>query len=172
MNAERVSVFYGAFDKDTAVAEMRPAIGGQIVVGQFSMTRPLKVLDMLKLEHVSGATISIWDPTFKKRAAMRALLLRLHERVKRPVVPGVEHEYLATQMLAEYLSVYKRVDGVVFGSAQRAGGRNVVFFASTLGNFDTARGTFPDSPLQFVEGAVQVVAVKGVQYILQPVHRR
>ena len=172
MNAERVAVFYGAFDRDTAVAEMRPAIGGQIVVGQFSMTRPLKVLDMPMLELASGATISIWDPKFKKRSAMRALLRRLHERVKRPVVPGAEHEYLATQMLAEYLSVYKGVDGVVFGSAQHEGGRNVVFFASTLGNFNAAASTFPNSPLKFVERAAQVVAVKGVKYTLEPARGR
>lgn len=172
MNAERVAVFYGAFDKDTAVAEMRPAIGGQIVVGQFSMTRPLKVLDMPMLELASGATISIWDPAFKKRSAMRALLRRLHERVKRPVAPGAEHEYLATQMLAEYLSVYKGVDGVVFGSAQHEGGRNVVFFASTLGKYDAETGTFPNSPLRLVDGAAQVVEVKGVKYTLEPAHRR
>lgn len=101
MNAERVAVFYGAFDSETAVAELRPGIGGRVAVGKFSLKRPVRLLDMPILERSSGATISIWDPEYKERAAMRALLRRLHERVTRPVVPGAEHDYLATQVLAE-----------------------------------------------------------------------
>jgi RES domain-containing protein len=166
MNAERVPVFYAARDEKTAVAELRPGIGEQIVVGKFKVTRPVRLLDMLILDRAHGATLSIWDPQFKKREVMRALLKRLHERVRRPIASGAEHEYLATQMLAEYLSVHMHVEGIVFGSAQHEGGRNVVLFPKVLGPF-YARLGFRDSPIEYVEGSVRTVKVTGVEYKLQ-----
>jgi hypothetical protein len=172
MNPERVAVFYGAFDDSTAIAELRPSIGEQVVVGQFKVVRPLKVLDMLILDRAGGATFSIWDPKFKERAAMRALLHRLHERVRRPIVAGAEHEYLATQVLADYLAVHMGVDAVIFGSAQNADGRNIVLLSHVLGRFDTQHGEFVSSPLEFVAGSARLVNVKSVKYSWQPAPRR
>lgn len=168
MNAERVAVFYAAFDEATAVAELRPPIAGHLVVGCFQLTRALKVLDFSLLEKSSGATLSIWNPEFKERAIMRALLRRLHERVKRPVTPGAEHEYLATQVLAEYLSIYKSVDGLLFGSAQRDRGQNIVIFGRALGAFDRAKGEFASTPLK-LHGEPLVVRVKSVEFTFERV---
>ena len=95
---------------------------------------------------------------------MRALLRRLHERVKRPVVSGAEHEYLATQVLAEYLSVHKEIDGVIFGSVQEQGGKNIALLSKALGPFDADRGGFFASPIEFVHGSAQVVDVITVKY--------
>lgn len=46
MNPVGISVFYGALSKDTAIAEVRPFVGGLVVVGQFKPTRKLKLLDL------------------------------------------------------------------------------------------------------------------------------
>ena len=171
MNAERVSVFYGAYHRDTALAELRPSIGGHTVVGEFRLVRPIQVLDMTLLERAWGATISIWDPEFKRRARMRDMLRRLHERVRRPVVPGAEHEYLATQVLSEYLSAVKGLDGVVFGSAQHQPGANIAIFPKALGAYDDELQKFPASPLAFVAGSERVVGVKGIHIDFDPPSR-
>jgi hypothetical protein len=95
---------------------------------------------------------------------MRALLHSLHERVKRPVVPGSEHEYLATQFLAEYLAVHKNIQAVVFDSAQNVDGKNIVLFPNLLGTFDRRHAAYTKAPIKLVEGHVRVYAVKAVSY--------
>lgn len=85
MNPERVAAFYGAFDEATAIAELRPSIGSMVVVGKFSIAKSIRLLNMPALSFASRASISIWDPRFKRRRAMRALLHSLQERVGRPV---------------------------------------------------------------------------------------
>lgn len=163
MNAERTSVFYGAFEEATAAAELRPPLSGQIVVGEFRLSRPLKILDFRTLEISGGASISIWNPEFKQRVIMRALLQRLHDWIKRPVRPGSEHEYLATQVLAEYLSVYLSLDGVLFGSAQRDEGTNLAVFGRALGPFDPITKQFSNSPLE-LEGPPRVLRIRRIEY--------
>jgi hypothetical protein len=40
MNAAGVTNFYGSFNKDTCVAELRTAVGGQVVIGKFENNTP------------------------------------------------------------------------------------------------------------------------------------
>ena len=164
MNAERIAVFYGAFHVQTAIAEIRPSIGTTVVTGVFKVDRPVRCLNMSALVFKSWATISIWDPKFQHRRLMRALLHRLHERVARPVVPGAEHEYLATQFLAEYLSAHKKIEAVVFDSVQHKGGKNVVLLSSLLGDFSDRQKAYTKSCIKFLPSTVHVHAVKGVDY--------
>lgn len=164
MNAERIAVFYGAFNVKTAIAEIRPSIGTTVVTGLFKVDRPVRCLNMSALVFKSWATISIWDPKFQHRRLMRALLHRLHERVARPVVPGAENEYLATQFLAEYLSVHKKIEAVVFDSVQHKGGKNVVLLSSLLGDFSDRQKAYTKSRVKFLPSTVHVHAVKGVDY--------
>ena len=46
MSAHGIPVFYGTFSENLAVAEVRPYVGGLIVVGQFEIIRELKLLDL------------------------------------------------------------------------------------------------------------------------------
>lgn len=165
MNVERTPAFYGSFDPQTCVAELRPALSSTVCYAEFQTTRPLRILDFTRLERSYNAKLSFFQNDFDKQSVFFALLRRLHTLIQAPVRPGEEHEYLATQVLAEYLAAVHRppVDGLVFGSVQRAEGRNIVFFGSVLGTFRPGDG-WADSPLELTPDSTHVVSVEKVEY--------
>jgi len=130
MNAQGISVFYGAKREDVAIAEVRPPVGSRVVVARFEIARPLRLLDLTATNeaHEDG---SIFDPSFKERLARAAFLRSLGARMVRPVMPDDEAiDYLPTQAVADYLATANepRLDGIVFPSAQVEDGSNVVLF--------------------------------------------
>jgi len=132
MNPEGVPVFYGAFERKTCVAELRPAVGGSVISGQFKLTRDLRVLDFKRLEDAyEHSPLSMFDPESRLRLERRKFLKTFHDKIKSPVLPRQEHEYLTTQVIAEYLSTQHspQIDGVIFSSAQNSGGLNIVLFS-------------------------------------------
>lgn len=137
MNAQGVSVFYGATFAATAIAEVRPPVGSHVAVGKFQVVRPLSVLDLDKLEDlIVGSQASFFDPKTKAIVERNAFLRSLSRRLVMPVMP--EHEgagYLITQAVADFLATHPRLslDGILFKSVQHDGGhlergRNVVLF--------------------------------------------
>lgn len=130
MNAAGIAVFYGALDSDTCLAEMRPALGGRVLVGGFRTTQALRVLDFRRLEAARLAELSYFDPKYAEQRERAVFLRRLHGLISRPVIPGHEDEYLITQTLTEYLAHVHlpAFDGVIFQSVQRQGGANIVLF--------------------------------------------
>lgn len=130
MNAAGIAVFYGALDSDTCLAEMRPALGGRVFVGEFRTTQALRVLDFRRLEGARLAELSYFDSKYAEQRERAVFLRQLHGLISRPVVPGHEDEYLITQTLTEYLAHVHRpsFDGVIFQSVQREGGANLVLF--------------------------------------------
>lgn len=52
MNAEGISVFYGATDVETCIAEIRAPVGSSVVSGRFSPLRSLRVLDLTRLKRI------------------------------------------------------------------------------------------------------------------------
>lgn len=137
MNAQGVSVFYGATLAATAIAEVRPPVGSHVVVGKFRVVRRLSVLDLDKLEElVVSSQASFFDPKTKAVVERNAFLRSLSKRLVMPVMP--EHEsagYLITQAVADFLATHPRLslDGILFKSVQHDGGhadagRNVVLF--------------------------------------------
>jgi RES domain len=137
MNPQGISVFYGAMEKETAIAEIRPPVGSRAVVGRFNIIRDIKLLDVEALGGVY-ALGSVFDPSYIELLERAEFLTHLSERISKPVMPDDEpFEYLATQAIAEYLSekVEPRLDGMVFRSVQRQNSsRNVILFhhASSL----------------------------------------
>lgn len=139
MNAQGISVFYGATDEKVAIAEVRPPVGSRLVVASFSITRPLCLLDLTALDEVNLPG-SIFDPSFKRRLERVAFLWTLGRRMARPVMPDDEAiDYLPTQAVADFLASMNqpRLDGIIFPSAQTKDGRNVVLF------HDAARVHYP-----------------------------
>ncbi|MFX4226390.1 MAG: RES family NAD+ phosphorylase [Porticoccaceae bacterium] len=131
MNAEGISVFYGATGEETALSEIRPVVGSYVAVGKFELVRKLRLLDLnlLKQSQQDG---SIFDPSTSERRE-RALFLRdLSQMMVRPVHPFDEpFDYLSTQAIADYLAtqVYPSIDGIIYPSVQANGPeRNVVIF--------------------------------------------
>ena len=132
MNPRWISMFYGAFDPDTCIAEIRPPVGSYAVVGKFSIVRKLRLLDLHALQHLFVRKASYFDPEFRHLRDKARFLRRLVEIMSRPVMPTDEdYQYLPTQAVAEYLSekLEPRLDGLIFPSSQRDGcGENVVLF--------------------------------------------
>lgn len=129
MNAAGISVFYGAMDAATCIAEARPPVGSYIVFGRFEIIRPLRILDFdaLREVYIEG---SYFDPSYHERWKRASFLRRLVQEISRPVMPrDEEFEYLPTQAVSEYLAerIEPRLDGIVFHSSQTGGeGHNVV----------------------------------------------
>jgi hypothetical protein len=117
MNPAGIPVFYGALSEGVAVSEVRPPVGGVVVVGSFAPTRPLRLLDLTRLGH--SFTGSIFRPGYHDRAARQQFLQSFHYLVTRPVQPAEELlEYLPTQAVAEYIRNVLGFDGILYASAQ------------------------------------------------------
>jgi hypothetical protein len=130
MNAEGISVFYGATTANVAIAEVRPPVGSRAVVARFNIMWRLRLLDLAAASdaHEHG---SIFDPCFKERLHRADFLRSLAQRMARPVMPDDEAiDYLPTQAVADFLASANdpRLDGIIFPSAQVENGLNVVLF--------------------------------------------
>lgn len=133
MNAAGIAVFYGATEKDTAVAEMRPAVGSLISLAAFRVHRPINVLDLTRFTR-PGRQLDIFAKNQVVRATQWAFMQSFASEISQPILPGDEHlEYVPAQVVAEYLtstSVRWRgsdvtPDAIIFRSAQREGGKNI-----------------------------------------------
>ena len=135
MNPVGVPVFYGAFDRDTCIAELRPSVGGRVLTGAFQLLRDARVLDFGVLENIfDSQPMSCFDPGYRTNMERRQFLRTLHSKISSPVTPDQEQEYLLTQVIAEYLStqVEPPIDGVMFASVQHQDGINIVLFSRVL----------------------------------------
>jgi RES domain len=167
MNAEGIVVFYGALERDTCLAEMRPSLGGDLIAGQFKTTKEMRILDFEGLERAQhGASLSYFQSDFVRQIARRKFLSHLHSLISRPVLPGNESEYIVTQTLTEYLAhIYKpALDGISFSSTQHEGGKNIVLFSST--DCDHQFQEIPETtfPLVAVPASIGFFQTKSVLY--------
>lgn len=146
MNARGISVFYGADSPEVAIAEVRPPVGSQVLVGRFDLTRTVRLLDVeaLRSIYIEG---SIFDPNYVKQLELARFLQRLSQRMTMPVMPNDEHsEYLITQMIADYLARKPNpgMDGILYPSVQNREEKwNVVLFqhASRVSRMHLPAGT-------------------------------
>lgn len=164
MNADGVVVFYGARDEHTCLAEMRPALGNDVVVIKLKTTRPLRLLDFSRLEQARGGkALSYFQPGYTEQVERRAFLRRLHSLISQPIVPGHESDYLITQTMAEYLAhVHKQpFDGILFASVQRANGTNVVLFPDRELLTDRVADSFH---VEYVEGSIRLFGTTAIKY--------
>lgn len=121
MNAQGVPVFYGATCKETAIAEVRPAVGSTVVVCQFRPNRLMRVLDLSALEGIVIKEGSLFDPETRKNIEITSFLKTLSRKLTIPVSAArSDSEYLITQAVSEYLSISEslRLDGIMFHSTQ------------------------------------------------------
>ena len=151
MNAHGISVFYGATDSKIAIGEVRPPVGSRVIVGQFTLLRKIRLLDVTALRsvYVEG---SVFDPSYIRTLELAKFLERLSERIARPVMPDDEPlEYLITQVIADYLAARRsdpELDGILYPSVQdSADGVNVMLFhkASRVELMEIPDGTTIDA---------------------------
>ncbi|MEI4505980.1 RES domain-containing protein [Sphingopyxis sp. CCNWLW253] len=104
MNAAGIAVFYGATEKDTAVAELRPAVGSLISLAAFRVYRPIHVLDLTRFTR-AGRQLDIFAKNQMVRATQWAFMQSFASEISQPILPGDEHlEYVPAQVVAEYLT--------------------------------------------------------------------
>lgn len=130
MNAQGISVFYGATKPDVAIAEVRPPVGSRVAVARFDIIRRLRLLDLTAMDDVHEEG-SIFDPSFKERLHRAEFLRSLRRRMARPIMPDDEGiDYLPTQAVADFLANANdpKLDGIIFPSVQVQEGYNVVLF--------------------------------------------
>ncbi len=146
MNAHGISVFYGSNDQRVAIAEVRPPVGSQVVVGRFDFIRQLRLLDLTALSSVMEKG-SIFDSGWSSRLERASFLRSLIWRLTQPVMPDYEaFEYLPTQVIADFLANENApmVDGIIFQAIQAAGdGLNIVLFhkAALVESMTTTKGS-------------------------------
>ena len=119
MNATGISVFYGATDCQTAVAEVRPPVGSVVAVARFDFLRTVRLLDLNALDALRRPH-GIFRPTSVDEAKRANFLSTLRGHLTDAVLPGDEAlDYLPTQMMADFLgNEMEDVDGVTFPSVQ------------------------------------------------------
>lgn len=135
MNPKGISYFYGAEDRQTCVAELRPTLSEKAISAEFEVIAPVQLLDLTLLSHGRHKRAdSMFDDDYLEKRIHRHLLRQLHWLIAQPVLNGDDFEYLPTQAMAEYLArlTTPRIDGVIFESVQRSGGRNIVLFPHVL----------------------------------------
>jgi len=135
MSPAGISMFYGALDAETAQAEVVAAHRKRpkaVTTGEFQTLRPLNLVDLVDLP----ALPSLFN---ERRRHLRGPIRFLHDfatAIAEPVsVDAEEHiEYVPTQIVTEYIREVlparsgQPVDGILYRSAQREGGVNVVVF--------------------------------------------
>lgn len=174
MSPEGVVVLYCAMKSETAIAELRPAIGGTVAVVTLALSRPVRVLDFERLERsLDGNLGQLLRPDLQTSRETLKFLRKLHKLISDPVGPGHEDDYLITQFMAEYLAHVHlpQIDGVRFKSAQDADGVNVVLFPER-----DSTGEDPERfPVEYVSDSLAFHRVESVKYFpikLFPIPRK
>ena len=128
MNARGVSVFYGATEKKTCIAELRAPVDSQVVLAKFVPILPLRLLELDKLKDIYCDT-SHFSSNYMEEKARFSFLAPLVDEICRPIMPwDNELEYLPTQAVAEFLAATQKpkVDGIIYPSSQTQTGQNIV----------------------------------------------
>jgi len=151
MNPPGISVFYGAFERDTCISELRLPVGSIGITGQFEFIQSVRVLDLTIFDN-AYISVSMFHPDYSRRLSHLLFLKEFHKEIRKPVLPRDETiDYLPTQVVAEYLAnkYEPRLDGLIYSSSQTNGvGRNIVLFNHAIGIVKdkevTASGNFLD----------------------------
>jgi hypothetical protein len=121
MNAYGIPVFYGAFSEKVAIAEVRPSVGGLVVVGQFAIITPLRVLDLTQYSDEPSQN-GMFASSYVRRVTQYRFLRKFLDEISRAIQPHEEPlEYVPTQAVAEYLADGLHLDGIIYPSAQLGG---------------------------------------------------
>lgn len=158
MSPAGISMFYGATDPATAIAEVTAhSPHKHVLVGEFAGLRELRLLNLTRIPDVP----SPFDPALVDCFFMTRFLQRFVADLIKPVeLDGREHiEYVPTQVFTEYIrqSFPARLDGMIFPSAQGAGSNVVLFYDN---EFVKDEGEADDyTRLVLVSGSVEKHAI-------------
>jgi hypothetical protein len=127
MSAEGISIFYGAADKETVLAEI-PHDNAYAVVAQFECLRDLLILDLTSLRDRSIPDYFDMEERDKREGLI--FLQELEKELTQPIRDrnlNGNIEYVPSQVITEYFRhLYKvdgsNIDGIAYRSAERENG--------------------------------------------------
>ncbi len=136
LNASGIKCFYGAYDADTAIAELRPSVGGTAIVGKFELVRDINVLDTTRFTSASKYELFSHEAVAKRER--HSFMQFFKDEISKPTQSADEHlDYIPTQVIAEFLlHKYKctngkidgKIEGIIYNSSQKNGGKNLALF--------------------------------------------
>ncbi len=135
MSPAGISMFYGALDLNTSVAETvvwNDQVRTDVTGAVFQPAKPLLLLDLTKLPEMP----SQFDEENRHLRAPLAFLRSFAHDLTKPVArDGYEHvDYVPTQVVTEYVRYQlkaeedKSVDGIMYTSSRNPGGVSLVLF--------------------------------------------
>ena len=127
MSATGISMFYGAFDEKTSIAEIKNyAPKSSIDLGEFELKRDIEILDLFKIPN----HISFWMPKYYEEYKF---LKKFHDEITRPIIDNPGIEYIPTQIFTEYIRFLNidHIDGIVYKSSL-TGKENIVLFYDNI----------------------------------------
>lgn len=137
MNSSGIRAFYGAFELETSLSEIRPIVGNKVMAAQFHLSRDVYVLDTTRFT-APIKPASVFNKSYEQRVTQWAFMQDFMDEISAPISPSDTHlDYIPTQVVAEYLvhrHRFKRngkevsIEGLIFKSAQNPGGKNIVLF--------------------------------------------
>lgn len=133
MSPAGISMFYGAFDKDTAIVEAKSGVadltGQDITIGMFRTIQELNVVDFTGLPQ----RISYYaDYNYHVMRFLKSFAFEIAQKYEHD--DKIHIEYAPTQVITEYfrylfeITHKMKVDGLVYHSAQNSGKRCCVLF--------------------------------------------
>ncbi len=136
-NVKGRPVLYAADDDDTAVSEVRPAIGHVLSLGNFRLKRPARIIDLTQ-PMTMGNPFSAEDSWEAEDTGelLQAFGAELAAPLSRDDRPG--RDYKASQVICRTIR-RAGYDGIRYPSAMRSGGTNLVFFDPKIAKLVTAR---------------------------------
>jgi DNA-directed RNA polymerase subunit RPC12/RpoP len=147
MSPKGIPMFYGAFDKETALEEIdRP---DETSIGIFKLIKPITILDLTKIEAVP----SIFDPQKRDIIDIISFLKSFRDEISRAIPPNNQRdiEYIPTQVMTEYFRhVYRTQSGVRLGGikylSSRINGDCCVLFFENEHCCDDVNQDTPNAP--------------------------
>lgn len=131
---EGISFFYGALEKDTCIAEIRPSLVEKVAVGKFKTTQKLFIADFVS---GLGKPSSIFEKTyeFNKDEFLIPFLNEFIKEISKPIRPNdSKFDYIPTQAFVECLRFVLdlSIDGIIFKSSIKSKGKNLVLFGDEI----------------------------------------
>lgn len=166
MNPVGVSVFYGAFEPKTCIAEIRVPVGEIAISGQFKLEKQITVLDLTVLNEIKEPRNRHYadDNQWGLLSFLRYFSLEISKPVQ---THNANLEYLPTQALSEYLAYHyqTRIDAIIYPSTQTNGkGKNIVILnhAAKL-NYENKE----DNYFSYVPDSLKQYKIKAIDYDIE-----
>ncbi|WP_368678911.1 RES domain-containing protein [Dickeya zeae] len=135
MTPSGISAFYGALDRKTCQAELRPIVGVKIATCAFKAINGFNLIDLDVLKKIKISDIEWCQDPFKDGLNNKInsiyFFSQLYSELVKPATLGDTKTYRLTQLFFEVLRIefLNQIHGITFSSVQRRGkGRNVVLF--------------------------------------------